>query len=114
MSQSLLYHAFGVREGYDYQETLYQDGCIRFVLSVRSDWIRCPSCGGKDIVRKGRRLRELQTVPIGLKRVFLVTEVPKCQCAACGKRFEAAPPLPRAMSDTPTGSRRLSKTSLAG
>ena len=26
MSQSLLYHAFGVREGYDYQETIYQDG----------------------------------------------------------------------------------------
>ena len=105
---------FGVREGYDYQETKYQDGCIRFVLSVRPDWMVCPACGGKDIVRKGRRLRELQTVPIGLKPVFLVTEVPKCQCAACGKRFEAAPPLPRPMSATPTGSRRLSKPSLAG
>ncbi len=34
MSQSLLYHAFGVREGYDYVETLYDDGCVRFVLSV--------------------------------------------------------------------------------
>ena len=42
MSQSLLYHAFGVREGYDYQETIYQDGCIRFVLSVKPDWIRWP------------------------------------------------------------------------
>ena len=93
MSQSLLYHAFGVREGCDYQETLYEDGCIRFVLSVRPDWLRCPACDGRDIVRKGRRFRELQTVPIGLKPVFLVTEVPKCQCAACGKRFEAAPPF---------------------
>ena len=114
MSQSLLYHAFGVREGYDYQETKYQDGCFRFVLSVKPDWIRCPACGGQDIVRKGRRFRELQTVPIGLKPVFLVTEVPKCECAACGKRFEAAPPLPRPMSATPAGSRRLSKTSRAG
>jgi hypothetical protein len=60
MSQSLLYHAFGVREGYDYKETLYEDGCIRFVLSVKPDWIRCPACGGKDIVRKGRRYRDLR------------------------------------------------------
>ena len=37
MSQSLLYHAFGVREGYDYVETQYQEDCVRFVLSVRSD-----------------------------------------------------------------------------
>jgi transposase len=77
MSQSLLYHAFGVREGYDYQETIYQGGCIRFVLSVKPDWIVCPACDGKDVIRKGRRFRELQTVPIGLKPVFLVTEVPK-------------------------------------
>jgi transposase len=94
MSQSLLYHAFGVREGYDCQETIYQDGCIRFVLSVKPEWICCPACGGKEITRKGRRFRELQTVPIGFKPVFLVAEVPKCQCAACGKRFEAAPLCP--------------------
>jgi transposase len=110
MSQSLLYHAFGVREGYDYVETQYRDGCIRFVLAVRPDWIQCPVCGGKEAARKGRRFRELQTVPIGLKPVFLVTEVPQCQCAACGKRFEVAPPLPRRMRATRTGSKHSSKT----
>ena len=88
----MLYHAFGVREGYDYVGTQYQDGCIRFVLSIRPDWIQCPGCGSRDIARKGRRFRELQTVPIGLKPVFLVTEVPQCH-AACGKRFEVTPPL---------------------
>jgi transposase len=92
MSQSLLYHAFGVRGGYDYEETLYQDGCIRFVLSVRADLLVCPNCGGKDINRKGRRYRELQPVPIGLKPVWLVTEIPKCRCGQCGKRFEVTPP----------------------
>jgi hypothetical protein len=79
MSQSLLYHAFGVREGYEYRETLYRDGCVRFVLAIRPDWIKCPACGSQDIARKGRRFRELQTVPIGLKPVFLVTEIPKCK-----------------------------------
>ena len=113
MSQSLLYHAFGVREGYDYVETLYQDGCIRFVLSVRPEWVVCPACGSQEVNRKGRRFRELRTVPIGLKPVFLVTEVPKCQCARCGKRFEVSPPLPRRMSATRTGSKALS-TDCAG
>ena len=106
----MLYHAFGVREGYDYVETLYQDGCIRFVLAVRPDWIKCPDCGSKDIARKGRRFRELQTVPIGLKPVFLVTEIPKCQCAACGKRFEVSPPLPRPIPITRAGSKGSSTT----
>jgi len=108
MSQSLLYHAFGVREGYDYVETLYQAGCIRFVLSVRPEWVVCPACGSKDVNRKGRRFRELRTVPIGLKPVFLVSEVPKCQCGQCGKRFEVSPPLRPRMSATRTGSKALS------
>jgi transposase len=97
MSQSLLYHAFGVREGYDYVKTLYEDGCIRFVLEVHPEMLVCPDCQSKEVSRKGRRYRELQTVPIGLKPVFLVTEVPKCQCRDCGKTFEVSPPLPRPM-----------------
>ena len=114
MNQSLLYHAFGVREGYEYWRTEYGEGCIRFFLLCKPERLVCPHCQSRQVSRKGRRFRELQTVPIGLKPVFLVTEVPKCECAACGKRFEAAPPLPRPMSATPAGSRRLSKTSRAG
>ena len=106
MSQSLLYHAFGVREGYDYVQTRYEDGVIRFVLSVRPEYIVCPKCGGQEVTRKGRRFRELQTVPIGLKPVFLVTEVPKCQCAKCGHRFEVSPPLPQPMRTTPKNCKR--------
>ena len=97
MSQSLLYHAFGVREGYHYVKTLYGDGCIRFVLEPRKEWLVCPDCHGARVSRKGRRFRELQTAPIGLQPVFLVTEVPKCQCRDCGKTFEVSPPLPRRM-----------------
>lgn len=103
MSQSLLYHAFGVREGYDYVRTLYDDGCIRFVLEPRPELLVCPDCHSQEVSRKGRRFRELQTVPIGLKPVFLVTEVPKCQGRVCRKTFEVSPPLPRRMRPTPIG-----------
>jgi transposase len=106
----LLYHAFGVREGYDYVRTLYEDGCVRFVLAVRDELLVCPKCQSPEVSRKGRRFRELQTVPIGLKPVWLVTEVPQCECRACGQSFEVSPPLPRRMSPTRTDSKPSWKT----
>jgi transposase len=110
MSQSLLYHAFGVREGYEYWRTEYQDGCVRFFLLVKPERLVCPQCQSRDVSRKGRRFRELQTVSIGLKPVYLVTEVPKCQCRDCHHTFEVSPPLPPPTPATRIGSRRSSKT----
>lgn len=106
----MLYHAFGVRGGYDYVRTLYEDGCVRFVLAVRDELLVCPKCQSPEVSRKGRRFRELQTVPIGLKPVWLVTEVPQCECRACGQSFEVSPPLPRRMSPTRTDSKPSWKT----
>ena len=110
MNRSLLYHAFGVRGGYDYVRTLYEGGSIWFVLAVRSELLVCPQCGSSEVSRKGRRFRDLRTVPIGLKPVFLMTEVPKCECGRCGQRFEIAPPLPRRMPVTRIGWKRSSAT----
>jgi transposase len=109
MSQSLLYHAFGVRKGYEYWRTEYADGCVRFVLLVKPKLLVCRWCQSREVSRKGRRFRELQTVPIGLKPVFLVTEVPQGTCRKCGRSFEVLPPLPRHMSVTRTACRRSSK-----
>jgi hypothetical protein len=69
MSQSLLYHAFDVREGYEYWRTEYADGCVRFFLLVKPSLLVCRWCQSREIVRKGRRFRGLQTVSIGLKPV---------------------------------------------
>jgi transposase len=101
VSQSLLYHAFGVREGYDYIRTEYHQGTVEFHLVVASRLMVCPHCQGREIIRKGKRFRRIQTVPIGLKPGFLVTEVPRCECRQCGQVFEVAPPLPQPMSTTP-------------
>jgi transposase len=109
VSQSLLYHAFGVRSGYDYVKTLYGAGCIRFVLTVRPELFRCPKCQSRDVKRKGRRFRQLQTVPIGLKQVWLITEVPQCQCRGCGQSFEISPPLPQPTRGTPSNSKAWSR-----
>lgn len=110
MSQSLLSPAFGVREGYEYWKTEYGEGCVRFFLLCKEQRLVCPHCQSREVSRKGRRFRELQAVSIGLPPVFLVTEVPQCQCRDCGKRFEVSPLLPRRMRTTRTGSKRSSKT----
>jgi transposase len=113
MSQSLLYHAFGVREGYKYVRTENHDGAVLFHLAVKADPFVCPECGSRDVIRKGSRERSLQTVPIGFKRVLLVTEVPKCECKGCGAKFELAPLLPAPTCTTPKSSRRT-RTRSAG
>jgi len=111
VSQSLLYHAFGIRKGYEYVRTIYGNGCIRFVLVTRPELLVCPRCHSAEVSRKGRRFRQLQTVPIGLKPVWLVTEVPQCQCRACDQSFEISPPLPRRMCGTRTNFNAWSKVS---
>lgn len=111
MSQSLLYHAFGVREGYEYVRTAYHAGTVEFHLAVKPELFVCPDCQSRHVIRKGARTRTLQTVPIGLKPVFLVTEVPRCECKDCGAQFEIAPLLPTPTCATPKSSRRTSTRS---
>ena len=60
------------------------EAAVRF---SRSDLFPGPwevGLGIVELIRKGKRFRRLQTVPIGLKPVWLVTEVPRC-CQFAGK-----------------------------
>jgi transposase len=102
MSQSLLYHAFGVREGYRYQKTEYVEGRVEFYLQVDEKLLRCPECGKGPAWRRGSRQRRIRGLPIGLREVILVAEVPHCQCQHCGKTFDVSPPLPDPMPIIPT------------
>ncbi len=104
MSQSLLYHAFGVRDGYEYVRTAYVEGRVEFHLAVREELLVCPECRSTtEVIRKGKRTRRIRSVPIGFKPVVLVTEVPRCFCKGCQKAFEVAPLLPRPMPTIPNG-----------
>lgn len=65
MSQSLLYHAFGVREGCEYQKTEYVEGRVEFHLRCKEERLKCPQCGHAPARRRGSRWRRIRTVPIG-------------------------------------------------
>jgi hypothetical protein len=90
VSQSLLYHAFGVQEGYEYVRNEYHQGVVEFHLSVSDRLLICQHCQARELIRKGKRLRRLEAAPKGAKPIWLVTEVPRCQCRGCGRVFEAA------------------------
>ena len=100
MSQSLMYHAFGVREGYEYRRTKYVKGQVEFHLDALLEKTTCPQCGSAEFWRRGSRHRRISSLPIGPKPVILVAEVPKCECRKCGHTFEVSPPLPEPIPDT--------------
>ena len=101
MSDSVLVEMFGIDEGYEVVRTECEGHFVRLYLDVRDSQLICPTCGSHAVSRKGCRHRELQTVPIGLTPVYLVSEVPKCQCRDCHHRFEVAPPLPPPIAGSP-------------
>ena len=101
MSESILTEVFGVAEGYELARTEYEGDFLRLHLDVQPGRFLCPRCGSRQVSRKGRRHRELQTVPIGLTPVYLRTEVPDCACRDCGARFELSPPLPPPIAGSP-------------
>lgn len=95
MIQELLQKAFGVSRHYHCFHADYGVGQIEFYLSLKARALICPRCRKNgEVIRKGSRCRCLQTVPIGLQVVYLVTEVARCECHRCGGIFEIHPPLP--------------------
>ena len=82
MSTSLIYHGFGA-VGYQYLKTEYHEGTIRLHVEKKPEHQRCAVCGSSDVIRKGRDIREIRTLPIGKRPVFLVLHLHRLFCKAC-------------------------------
>ena len=82
MSTSLLYHGFGVKH-YRYLRTEYRHGALYFHIEKARDKQRCAVCGSRRVIQKGRVVRELKTLPIGKKKVFLVVHLHRLLCQEC-------------------------------
>jgi transposase len=82
MTSSELYHGFGL-EGYETEVTHFDDSKI--VLEVESKKPpRCIGCRSRNVVGRGRYLREFKGLPIGCKEVIIRLHVPRVECRACG------------------------------
>jgi transposase len=82
MSQSLLYHAFGIIN-YNYVNTKYEEGKIFFTIKHNNFSLCCPDCGSKEIICRGTKNRRFKTLPIGGKLVFIELCVQRIECKKC-------------------------------
>jgi len=84
MSTSMLYLGFGIN-GYHYTRYKYQQGALVFRIEKEPTSLRCPSCKGIQVIRKGTAaLRWFLTLPIRCKQVYLKLQR---QTESAGKKF---------------------------
>ena len=83
MSNSVLYHGFGVR-GYRYERAEYRGGAVTFTISQPRESYCCSQCGSEDVIGRGGHDRRFRTLPIGGKPVYLAFRLPRVECRDCG------------------------------
>jgi transposase len=83
MSTSFLYHAFGIR-GYQYVRTEYQGGQVIFTIHQEPQTCRCWACGSQEVISRGQVERRFRSLPIGSRPTFVVFQIPRVECPACG------------------------------
>ena len=101
MEETLLHEIFGVSKSYRSTRTEIKHGGIFVAVEPSERLFFCPECRSRDVIRKGQRVRRVQTVPIGFHPVYLEVQVPRCQCKHCQYIFEIAPPFVRRTRTTP-------------
>jgi transposase len=93
MEETLLHEVFGVSQSYRSTRTEVRDGGVVVAVEPLDKLYICPECRSREVIRKGKRIRRVQTLPIGFHPVYLEIAVPRCQCNTCEHIFEIAPPF---------------------
>jgi len=95
MEETLLHEIFGVSKSYISSKTEVKQGGVFVSVEPLDRLFVCPDCGSRDVIRKGKRIRRGQTLPIGFHPVYLEVEVPRCPCKGCSACLRSPPLLPR-------------------
>jgi len=101
MEETLLHEIFGVSKSFRSTRTEVNRGGVFVTVEPLDKLYICPECRSREVIRRGKRIRRVQTVPIGFHPVYLEVEVPRCQCKSCQHLFEIAPPFARLTRITP-------------
>ena len=88
-----------MREAYESRSTNHQGGGVPFHGAVKEELLGCPDCAYSQVVRMGKRRRQLLTVPIDLNLTTMVAEEQRCWCKDCGRLFAPPPFYPEACPD---------------
>ena len=84
MSTSQLYHIQGGRELYFVR---YQaiGGADYFYCYILPNYIKCPICKSKNVIKRGIRTRIIKAPPSGQRETFLVIDINRVFCPSCNK-----------------------------
>lgn len=82
MSQSILYHAFGIK-GVTYHRTDFIGNALVFRAETNDRFVPCPECGHKGSIFKGQKARWFRMPPIGRKQGLLQVIMHRIQCKEC-------------------------------
>ncbi len=82
MSQSILYHAFGIK-GVTYRSIEYLGNSIIFNVETTNHHVQCCDCGHRDCIFKGQKVKILRMPPIGRKQALLRVTMHRLQCKSC-------------------------------
>lgn len=83
MSQSLMYHSFGIPCSYEYLKSTYEGGRVQFWIRTRLSYRHCSGCKSYRVISRGSKCRLFKTVPMGMKLVEMVLEVHRLECGDC-------------------------------
>jgi hypothetical protein len=97
MDETLLHEIFGVSKSYRATKTEIKHGALFVAVEPLDKLLIYPECRSRDVIRKGKRTRRVQTLPIGFHPVYIETQVPRCQCKSvrsAGTSLRSLPLLP--------------------
>ena len=83
MNASFMYHNLGIREQECTREE-YQGGKTILHIRTKKKHICCPHCGSKHIICSGQTVRDIRSVPIGLRQIILRMSIQRIECKECG------------------------------
>ena len=86
MSQSVLYHAFGIK-GVTYRSTEFIGNTVIFNVETTNHHVRCDACNHRDCIFKGQKVKFLRMPPIGRKQSLLRVTMHRLQCKSCGSMW---------------------------
>ena len=84
MSQSLLYHAFGIK-GVTYRSSQILGNALVFFVETTNRHVPCPACRHRSCHFKGQAVRWFRMAPIGRKQALLRVIMHRLQCVRCGR-----------------------------
>jgi transposase len=76
MPTSFIYHALSLRY-LNYKRIFLKNGKVFFAVETKPKSIKCPQCNNKNVVKRGKIVRELKSLPIGARNTRIQANIQK-------------------------------------